>query len=101
GKTASGTLITNITGTGFQTGATVTIGGTLATSVVVVNSTTITCTAPSGTTGAARDIVVLNTDGQSGTLTGAYTYQAAPTLTSVSPPSGLIAGGNIVALTGT
>jgi len=35
-----------ITGSGFQSGATVTIGGISATSVTVVNSTTITCTVP-------------------------------------------------------
>jgi hypothetical protein len=35
-----------ITGSGFQSGATVTIGGVSATSVTVVNATTITCTVP-------------------------------------------------------
>jgi IPT/TIG domain len=40
-----GTSVT-ITGTGFVNGATVTFGGVAATSVVVVDSTTITCIVP-------------------------------------------------------
>src|SRR5262249_16856205 len=45
GPTAGGTAVT-ITGTNFVAGATVTFGGTAATNVVVVNSTTITATTP-------------------------------------------------------
>jgi IPT/TIG domain len=45
GAVAGGTSVT-ITGTNFVSGATVTFGGVAATDVVVVNSTTITCTAP-------------------------------------------------------
>ena len=37
-----------ITGTNFAAGATVTFGGTAATNVVVVSSTTITATTPAG-----------------------------------------------------
>ena len=56
-----------ITGTGFLAGATVTLGGTAATNVTVVNSTTITATTPAHAAGAVN-VVVRNTDGQSGTL---------------------------------
>jgi IPT/TIG domain len=45
GVFAGGTAVT-ITGTGFQAGATVKFDGVLATSVVVVNDTTITCVTP-------------------------------------------------------
>lgn len=48
---AAGTAVT-ITGTGFQSGATVTFNGVSATSVVVVNTTTITCNVPAGASGA-------------------------------------------------
>ena len=61
-----GTAVT-VTGTGFLAGATVTFGGTAATNVTVVNSTTITATTPAHTAGAVN-VVVTNTDGQSGTL---------------------------------
>ena len=40
-----------ITGTNFAAGATVTFGGTAATNVVVVSSTTITATTPAGVRG--------------------------------------------------
>ena len=41
-----------ITGTNFAAGATVTFGGTAATNVVVVSSTSITATTPAGSAGA-------------------------------------------------
>jgi hypothetical protein len=51
GSTTGGTAVT-ITGTNFATGATVTFGGSAATNVVVVNSTTITVSTPAGSAGA-------------------------------------------------
>ena len=45
GTAAGGTAVT-ITGTGFLAGATVSLGGTPATGVTVVNSTSITATTP-------------------------------------------------------
>lgn len=79
---SAGTAIT-ITGTGFLTGATVTVGGTAATSIVVVNATQITAVTPAGSGVAA--IVVTNTNTLSGTLASGFTYATAP-----SPPTGLV-----------
>ncbi|MEJ0014929.1 MAG: InlB B-repeat-containing protein [Actinomycetota bacterium] len=77
GPLTAGTAIT-ITGTGF-TGATgVTIGGVAATSVVVVNATTITAVVPTGASVGAKDVVV-TTPGGTGTGTGLFTYQATVT----------------------
>lgn len=73
GPTVGGTAITNLAGSHFVTGATVTIGGVAATSVVVVSDSKITCVAPAGTTGA-KDVVVTNPGALSTTLAGAYTY---------------------------
>ena len=98
GTTAGGTAVT-ITGTNFATGATVTFGGTAATSVAVTNSTTITATTPAGSAGAAT--VTVTVSGQSGSLAGAFTYIAPPTVTSVSPSTGAVAGGTAVTITGT
>ncbi len=98
GPTAGGTAVT-ITGTNFAAGATVTIGGTAASSIVVVNSTTITATTPVGSAGAATVIVTVS--GQSGTLTGGFTYVATPTVSSISPTSGSTGGGTGVTITGT
>jgi hypothetical protein len=52
-----------LTGTGFGDGATVKFGEIPATDVVVVDSTTITCTCPSHLAGTVQ-VVVTNLDGQ-------------------------------------
>ncbi|MDR3570756.1 MAG: IPT/TIG domain-containing protein [Candidatus Pacebacteria bacterium] len=72
GSTAGGTAIT-ITGTEFNSGASVMIGGAAATNVVVASSTSITATTPAGTAGS-QNVVVTNTDGGTTTSTGAFTY---------------------------
>ena len=97
GPVAGGTAVT-ITGTNFATGATVTFGSAAATNVVVVNSTTITATTPAGSAGAVTVTVTVN--GQSGSLAGGFTY-GQPTVSSVSPNNGPVAGGTAVTITGT
>ncbi len=100
GPLAGGTLVT-ITGTNFYAGATVAFGGSLATSVTIASSTSITCRTPAGTIGPAA-VVVTNLDGQSATLASGFTYMgAAPTLASIAPTSGPSSGGTVVTLTGT
>ena len=74
--TANGGTAVTITGTGFLAGATVKLGGTAATGVTVVSSTSITATTPAHAAGAVS-VVVTNTDAQSGTLTNGYTYTTA------------------------
>jgi hypothetical protein len=76
GPTAGGTSVT-ITGTNFSSGATVKFDSTLATSVTVVGSTSITATTPSHAAGPVN-VVVTNTNGQTATLTNAFSYAAAP-----------------------
>jgi IPT/TIG domain len=75
--TASGGTSVTITGTGFLPGATVTFGGTAGTNVAVPNGSTINVTTPSHAAGTVN-VVVTNGIAQSGTLTNAYTYTAAP-----------------------
>ena len=75
GPATGGTWIT-ITGTNFAAGASVTLGGTVATNVVVTNSTTITATTPAHAAGNV-DVVVTNTNGQSGGKINAFTYTTA------------------------
>ena len=99
GPAAGGTSLT-LTGTQFVTGATVSVGGTSATNVNVASSTSITATAPAHAAGSVS-VVVTNPDGQSATQGNAYTYVSSPTLSSVSPTSGPIAGGTSLTLTGT
>jgi IPT/TIG domain/Fibronectin type III domain len=98
GSTAGGTAVT-ITGTNFVTGATVTFGTAAATSVVLVNSTTITALTPAGSAGAVS--VTVTVSGQSGSLASGFTYAVIPTVTSLSPNTGSTAGGTAVTITGT
>jgi hypothetical protein len=80
--TIGGDTVT-ITGTKFTSDNTVTIGGVAATNVVVVNTTTITCTAPAHAVGAV-DIVVTGLDG-AGTIVAGITYAVKPVPVSVIP----------------
>jgi hypothetical protein len=101
GALAGGTSVT-ITGSGFLTGATVTIGGVPATGVTVGSATSITATTPVGTAGA-KNVVVTNPDAKVGTLAGGFYYSdlAAPTVASILPIKGPLAGGTAVTITGT
>ncbi len=72
GKTTGGKAVT-VSGTSFQNGATLTFGGAAATSVVVVNSTTITAITPAHAAGAVN-VTVTNPDTTTATLTNGYTY---------------------------
>ena len=99
GPAAGGTSVT-ITGTGFLSGAAVSLGGTAATGVNVVSSTSITATTAAHAAGAVS-VVVTNSDGQNGTLSNGFTYVAAPTITAVNPATGPIGGGTGSTITGT
>jgi len=89
GASAGGANVT-ITGSGFQTGATVTFGDVAATNTVVVNENTITATTPAHAPGAA-DIVVTNPDTTAGTLASGFGFIAPlpPLRPSVPPISGV------------
>jgi hypothetical protein len=76
GPPAGNTSIT-IAGTGFNAGATVTVGGAGCTSVSVVSETSITCRTPAGVAGTA-DVVVTNTDATTATGTGVFSYATVP-----------------------
>jgi hypothetical protein len=99
GPVAGGKSV-NITGTGFLSGASVKFGSTAATGVNVVSSTSITATTPAHTAGVVS-VVVTNSDNQSSTLSNAYTYNVAPTITAINPSLGPIAGGAGSTITGT
>src|SRR6185312_15911779 len=97
GPTAGGTPFT-IAGTNFVAGATVKIGSLRAAGVAFVSSTALQGTTPAQPAGPAS-VVVTNPNSETATLPQAFTY-LAPTITSVSPTSGPIAGGTVVTLTG-
>lgn len=104
GPSTGGTRIT-VTGSNFVEGATVKIAGIAATNVTVVSATTITATtpafAPTEQLVPPKDVVVTNPDGQSTTLSGAFTYtMPALTVTFIDPSGATPAGGVTVTIIG-
>ena len=89
--TRSGGTNVVITGTNFVPGMTVTIGGSLAINVVVVNATTITARTPPYPPGSA-DVIVTNSLGQSTTLPNGFLYTSPVPFTDDS----LVAGVTVV-----
>jgi hypothetical protein len=71
GPAAGGTAMT-FKGMLFENGATLTIGGVPAASVVVQNETTITANMPALPAGSVNDAVVTNPSGSHGTLQNAW-----------------------------
>jgi hypothetical protein len=84
GSESGGTSFT-IDGSGFASGATVSLSGTYATSVVVVSATQITAVSPAGS--GPADVVVKNPDGQSATLESGFSYTAPPAASPSPSPS--------------
>lgn len=89
-----------IIGTNFLSGATVTIGGSSCTSLSFNSSTQLTCTTPALSVGT-KTVRVTNPDGQSFQILNLYKYQVAPTITSVSPNAGALAGSGTTTIYGT
>jgi hypothetical protein len=76
GPTTGDTLVT-ISGTGFESGITVTFDGTAATDVKVLNSTSITVKTPKHEAGPVT-VEVTNSGNQKATVSGGYTYKVPP-----------------------
>lgn len=99
GATTGGTPVT-ITGDYLLDGATVTIGGTAASGVRLVNAQTLVATTGARAAGTVG-VTVVNPGGASATRAGAFTYTAiAPTVTAVEPGSGPMTGGTAIRITG-
>jgi hypothetical protein len=100
GSTSGGTPVTLI-GSGFEGFIEVLFDTQFATSVVRVNSTTITCVTPPHAPGVVN--VRVRCAGGNSAPSAIYTYATgagAPVLTQVSPSAGPNAGGTNVTLTG-
>jgi hypothetical protein len=97
GPAAGGTSV-SFSGTGFDTIAGHTVfsfGGRAAAAVSCSSSTSCTGTSPAGQ-GAVT--VTVTVDGVAGTGSGIFSY--VPSLSSISPTTGSIAGGTVVTITG-
>jgi hypothetical protein len=97
GPAVGGTAVV-ITGTGFTSGASVTIGGGAAI-VTALSNTQINATTPAHAAGTS-DLVVTNPDGQTSTLPSAFTFLQAPQISAFSPGHGPITGGTAVNISG-
>ncbi|MEK7690023.1 MAG: IPT/TIG domain-containing protein, partial [Bdellovibrionota bacterium] len=100
---ASGGVSLTLTGTGFQTGAAVTVGGSPCTLGSVFDCTSGSCTGfscltPSGPEGAAA-VVLTNPDAQTASRDG-LSLKIAPTILSLAPSNGKLAGGMSVTING-
>lgn len=102
GPLSGGTQLT-IVGTGFVSGATVLVGTRSATATFV-SSTQVRASTPTGAAAGATSVRLTNPNGQSVTLSNAFTYVSSstiPTITSVSPATGLLSGGTQLTIIGT
>ena len=79
----------------------VTVGGVACTGITVTSSTTLTCTVPASGSAGAKMVSVISTTHGNGFLANAFTHNPSPTISSISPPGGPLAGGTLVTITGT
>jgi alpha-tubulin suppressor-like RCC1 family protein len=99
GPVAGGTTVT-VSGTGFTGATAVKFGTVAATSFTVVSDTRITAVTPAQAA-AVHGILVTTPGGTSANSAADYfTYRAAPTVTSITPTGGPVAGGTSVTVTG-
>lgn len=96
----SGSGTVTLTGNNLTNTTQVTIGGVAATNLTVDSPTQVSFTVPAGTAGLST--VSLSTAlGGTTSNSGTFRYIEAPTITSLTPTVGPIAGGTTVTVTGT
>jgi hypothetical protein len=89
-----------VSGSGFTPSASVTVGGTTASSATYVGPNAIEITTPAHAVGRA-DVVVHTAGGDSATSSAdTFVYGTAPVVTGLSPATGPTAGGTVVTITG-
>ncbi|KQX63829.1 IPT/TIG domain-containing protein [Paenibacillus sp. Root444D2] len=93
-----------VNGKNFKSGMTIFIGGKQA-SATYVSASQFLVTIPAGDSVGTVDVAVADLNNNLFTLTGAYTYTAVqypiPTITSIVPNTGLVAGGETIYVNGT
>lgn len=107
GPTTGGTVI-SVNGSRFQAGATVTMDGVETAAYRIDDPNVIRLPVLPHSAGTV-DVVVINPDGQRGTLRGGFSYELpnlpvapgpAPSIRSVSPSAGITGGGTYVEIAG-
>ncbi|OME91639.1 IPT/TIG domain-containing protein [Paenibacillus lautus] len=100
----TGNNLIDINGSNFVSGATAQFG-TTEVPATFVRSTLLRVKVPAASSAGSVDIKVTNPDGQVAVLLDGYTYTLpapapAPVITSISPNSGVLTGGNVVVING-
>ena len=96
GTIVGGTPIT-ISGAYFTGATSVTIGGALATNMIVVSSTTITAVTPTHAAGSVS--ITITTPSRTTTFQNAFSY-ASSSILSVVPNIGVVGGGALITISG-
>lgn len=100
GPLAGGTVVT-VTGVNFTGATKVTFNGAAGTSLKVVSPTTLKVTAPARSAAGVVNVQVTTSGGTSPANSAAkYSYAGAPSVSSMRPTSGRLAGGTVVTITG-
>lgn len=99
----TGGTISYVDGKNFKNGMKVLVGGKEA-AVTYVSTTRLKVTIPAGDAAGPVDVSVVDLESKAFTFTNGFTYTAIvyplPTITSITPNSGLVDGGNIVYVDG-
>ena len=96
---AAGGATVTVTGAGFVAGATVSFGGVACADVVIVDSTSLTCTLGAGAAGLV-DVRITNPDGSSVRGNEAFLFEAAPQVKGIVPARGGFSGDVVVSIAG-
>ncbi|HEY1100001.1 MAG TPA: IPT/TIG domain-containing protein, partial [Myxococcota bacterium] len=96
---ADGGVAVTVNGAGFVAGATVRFGGVPCVDVVVVDSSTITCTTAAGAPGLV-DVRVTNADGTSVVAGDAFLFETPVSVVGIVPARGAFSGDVVVSVAG-
>ncbi|WP_315075253.1 IPT/TIG domain-containing protein, partial [uncultured Clostridium sp.] len=102
GSVTGGTLV-NITGTNINSACKVYFGKQEAKIQQYISSTQISVVTPSQVADGSVDVTIVNPDGKTAVLANGFNYTSKalePVITSITPSSGLEAGGDIVTIQG-
>ena len=100
GPTSGGTSVI-VTGTGFALATAVSFGGVPAAGFTITSGVSITAVAPVAPSGTV-DVTVTSAGGTGATGSfDQFSFVAPPTITSLTPASGPLQGGNAVVVSGT
>lgn len=99
GSPSGGTKIT-VRGHGIQAGIEVRVGSGLCHSLQLLSSSELTCIVPASGLEGLQNITGINPDGGTSIISKAFQYNYPPSISSVTPNSGVVMGGVRITLRG-